>query len=269
MNARILIIFITLILIVSSCTKMKVQGQEDVDGNTYERVDVYSDIKPKEGVRPLAMGFEANDCEFDMVYVSGGYLHPKDEDQREEYINHFYIGKTEVTQKLWTAVMGYNHSFFVDEENPVETITYDEAVEFTHRISSIIGRNFRLPTEMEWRFAAYGGNASRRTTYSGSEKFWEVAWLFENSGDHTHHVGTKLPNELGIYDMTGNVSEWCSDLYYGNYGDNSNNGCSYFHIHRGATWSSIAADATIMSVSRKYLYTSNSQVGFRLVMDCD
>ena len=152
MNARILIIFITLILIVSSCTKMKVQGQEDVDGNTYERVDVYSDIKPKEGVRPLAMGFEANDCEFDMVYVSGGYLHPKDEDQREEYINHFYIGKTEVTQKLWTAVMGYNHSFFVDEENPVETITYDEAVEFTHRISSIIGRNFRLPTEMEWRF---------------------------------------------------------------------------------------------------------------------
>ncbi len=267
MNTRIHIIIATLTLVVASCRQMKVQ--EEVDGNTYERVDVFSDFQPKEDNKPLAMGFEVNDCEFDMVYVKGGYLHPKGEEEYKDYINQFYIGKTEVTQELWTAVMGYNNSFFVDPENPVECITYDEAFEFTQRISQITGHRFRLPTEMEWRFAAYGGNASRRTTYSGSEKFWEVAWLFENSGDHTHHVGTKTPNEIGLYDMTGNVSEWCSDLYYGASDDSSNNVYSHLHVHRGATWSSIAADATIMSVSRKYLYTSNSQVGFRLVMDCD
>jgi formylglycine-generating enzyme required for sulfatase activity len=165
--------------------------------------------------------------------------------------------------------MGYNHSFFVDEENPVETITYDEAVEFTHRISSIIGHNFRLPTEMEWRFAAYGGNASRRTTYSGSEKFWEVAWLFENSGDHTHHVGTKLPNELGIYDMSGHVYEWCQDLY-GSYKQESQTdpqgpSSGLARVVRGGMW---GVSAKFCRVSRRVSDYPAFRNGMRLALPC-
>lgn len=127
----------------------------------------------------------------------------------------FYIGRTEVTQRLWTAVMGSNPSYFPGENNPVENVSWFDCKEFVNRLSRLTGRIFRLPTEAEWEYAARGGNRSRGYEYSGSNDIYRVAWYIDNGGGTTHPVAQKLDNELGIYDMTGNVWDWCSDIYIG------------------------------------------------------
>ena len=131
-------------------------------------------------------------------------------------LSGYYIGKTEVTQALWKAVMGSNPSFFDGDNLPVEQVSWDDCQEFIRELNALTGQNFRLPTEAEWEFACRGGNNSRGYKYSGSNYIDNVAWYDGNSGHKTHPVGTKLPNELGIYDMSGNVWEWCSD-WYGKY----------------------------------------------------
>ena len=129
----------------------------------------------------------------------------------------YYIGETEVTQELWTAVMGNNPSYYTsDSQLPVEQVSWNDCQEFISKLNSLTGANFCLPTEAEWEFAARGGNKSLGYTYSGSNTIDDVAWYLENSGFETHVVKTKKSNELGIYDMSGNVDEWCSD-WYGNY----------------------------------------------------
>ncbi len=128
-------------------------------------------------------------------------------------LSGYYIGKTEVTQALWKAVMGSNPSEFKGDNLPVENVSWYDCQEFIRKLNSLTGQNFRLPTEAEWEFACRGGNNSRGYKYSGSNYIDNVAWYTDNSGDKTHPVATKLPNELGIYDMSGNVWEWCSDLY--------------------------------------------------------
>jgi formylglycine-generating enzyme required for sulfatase activity len=126
----------------------------------------------------------------------------------------YYIGETEVTQELWTAVMGTNPSRFTsDSRLPVEKVSWTDCQTFITKLNSLTGAKFRLPTEAEWEFAARGGNISKGYTYSGSNTEEDVAWCGSNSGDKTHVVKTKLPNELGIYDMSGNVFEWCNDWY--------------------------------------------------------
>ena len=124
---------------------------------------------------------------------------------------NYLIGKYEVTQALWQAVMGENPSRFKGEELPVENVSWNDCKEFIYRLNAITGKNFRLPTEAEWEYAARGGNESQHYKYSGSDKLPDVAWYGDNSNERTHPVGTKRPNELGIYDMTGNVVEWCED----------------------------------------------------------
>ena len=128
-------------------------------------------------------------------------------------LNDYYIGKTEVTQALWKAVMGYNPSEFKGDNLPVETVDWNEVHMFLDSLNNIIGKKYRLPTEAEWEYAALGGNKSKGTDYSGSKNIEEVAWYERNSGNRTHPVGEKRANELGIYDMSGNVNEWCSDWY--------------------------------------------------------
>ena len=128
-------------------------------------------------------------------------------------LSSYYIGKTEVTQALWQAVMGSNPSYFKGSDRPVEWVSWDDCQEFIQKLNRLTGRNFRLPTEAEWEFACRGGNNSRGYKYSGSNNLGSVAWY---SCGKTRPVGTKAPNELGIYDMTGNVWEWCSD-WYANY----------------------------------------------------
>ena len=134
--------------------------------------------------------------------------------------NDYYIGKYEVTQALWQAVMGNNPSHFKGDNLPVEMVSWDECQEFISKLNSITGKTFRLPTEAEWEYAARGGKKSRGYQYSGSKNISDVAWYDGNSGNRTHAVGSKQANELGIYDMTGNVMEWCQD-WYGKYSSSS------------------------------------------------
>ena len=154
--------------------------------------------------------------------------------------NDYYIGKYEVTQALWKAVMGKNPSFFKGDNLPVEEVSWDDCQDFLSKLNRITGKTFRLPTEAEWEYAARGGNKSRGYQYSGSNNLSDVAWYDDNSSNKTHAVGTKQPNELGIYDMTGNVWEWCQD-WYGKYKRSSqvnptgaNSGS--FRVLRGGCW---------------------------------
>ena len=144
-------------------------------------------------------------------------------------LSSYYIGETEVTQELWEAVMGTTVRQQRDKANkewplggvgynyPMYYISWDECKTFISKLNSLTGKNFRMPTEAEWEFAARGGNKSQSYKYSGSNTIGNVAWYTDNSGGETHPVKTKSPNELGIYDMSGNVWEWCQD-WYGDYG---------------------------------------------------
>ena len=128
-------------------------------------------------------------------------------------MDDFYIGKHPVTQELWQAVMGNNPSRFKGERRPVEQVSWIDAQDFLDRLNSRTGKKFRLPTEAEWEYAARGGKYSQDYKYAGSDRAKQVAWHDANSGDETHEVGLLLPNELGLYDMSGNVWEWCADYY--------------------------------------------------------
>ena len=158
--------------------------------------------------------------------------------------NDYYIGKTEVTQALWKAVMGDNPSYYKGDGRPVENVSWDDCQEFISKLNAATGKNFRLPTEAEWEFAARGGNKSNHYQYSGSDNIDDVAWYDGNSGDKTHDVASKQPNELGIYDMSGNVWEWCSD-WYGGYSSKSQTNpkgpeSGSNRVGRGGSWRSYA-----------------------------
>ena len=127
--------------------------------------------------------------------------------------NNYYIGKYEVTQALWQAVMGSNPSYFKGDDLPVEQVSWNDCQDFISKLNAMTGKRFRLPSEAEWEYAARGGKKSRGYQYSGSNTLGDVAWYYGNSGPKTHAVGTKQPNELSIYDMSGNVWEWCQDWY--------------------------------------------------------
>ena len=159
----------------------------------------------------------------DMVLVEGGtyMMGNPDRDRNDEYaedvphevtLSSFYICKYEVTEALWTAVMGSNPSYHKLGDNyPVEQVNWYDCQDFVEKLSELTGRHFRLPTEAEWEYAARGGKRSRGYRYSGSYNLDEIGWHVGNAHHYKREVGTKKPNELGLYDMTGNVSEWCQD----------------------------------------------------------
>lgn len=159
----------------------------------------------------------------DMVLVEGGtyMMGNPDRDRNDEYakdvphevtLSSFYICKYEVTEALWTAVMGCNPSDHKLGDNyPVERVNWYDCQDFVEKLSELTGRHFRLPTEAEWEYAARGGKRSRGYRYSGSYALDEIGWHVGNAHYYKREVGTKKPNELGLYDMTGNVSEWCQD----------------------------------------------------------
>ena len=177
---------------------------------------------------PNIQEFTVNGVSFQMVEVQGGTFtmgatsEQGSEAESEEKPAHkvtlsdYYIGKTEVTQALWEAVMGNNPCNYEEDNLPVECISWNDCKTFISKLNSLTGKNFRMPTEAEWEYAARGGSKSRGYKYSGSNRLGNVAWYTDNSGDETHRVGKKSPNELGLYDMSGNVMEWCSD-WYGDY----------------------------------------------------
>lgn len=197
---------------------------------------------------PTIDTFVVNGVKFNMVKVEGGTFHmgqtleQSDDDDfdwgkpvHKVTLSDYYIGETEVTQELWEAVMGYNPVWVaktgslstkfayhicdigfkgrVDDKCPVTYVSWYDCQEFIRRLNRITGMNFRLPTEAEWEYAARGGKYSRGYKYSGSDNPDEVAWYDDNSGKTTHHVATKEANEIGLYDMSGNVYEWCNDRY--------------------------------------------------------
>ena len=205
----------------------------------------------KANYTPNVKTFYANGVSFEMVEVRGGTFRMGATSEQGSEISDekpvhsvtlsgYYIGKTEVTQALWQAVMGSNPSYFEGDGLPVEQVSWDDCQKFIRKLNSLTGQNFRLPTEAEWEFACRGGNNSRGYKYSGSNYIDNVAWYDGNSGDKTHPVATKSPNELGIYDMSGNVWEWCAD-WYGDYssGRQTNPKGPYdgsYRVYRGGCW---------------------------------
>ena len=226
--------------------------------------------------------FTVNGVSFEMVYVEGGTFEMgatteqgsdayKDEKPVHRVtLSDYYIGKYEVTQELWEAVMGSNPSYFKGAQNPVESVSWNDCQEFVIRLNRLTGRTFRLPTEAEWEYASRGGNKSRHYKYSGSNNIDYVAWYTDNSGRKTHAVGTKTANELGIYDMSGNVWEWCSD-WYGGYsagaqtnpqGPSSGSG----RVLRGGSWFSRARYCRVSIRSILDPGDSYNNNGLRLVL---
>lgn len=175
--------------------------------------------------------FTVNGVSFTMVRVDGGtYMmgatdddteaRPDERPARMVQLSDYYIGQTEVTQELWDAVMNSNPSSFSGSSKPVERVSWEDCKEFINRLNALTGQQFRLPTEAEWEFAARGGNKSRGYKYAGSNYIDEVGWWgFEKGGNNTSYttqpVAQLAPNELGLYDMSGNVFEWCNDWYSG------------------------------------------------------
>lgn len=212
----------------------------------------------------------------------------------EVTVSDFYIGETEVTQGLWEAVMKYSGtcadgssmsayasdvwlgtnpstSYGLGREYPAYYVSWEDIVNiFLPRLNKITGATFRLPTEAEWEYAARGGNQSQGYKYSGSNTIEDVAWYYNNSASSTHPVGTKQPNELGIYDMSGNVWEWCSD-WSGSYTataqtDPTGSSTGSSRVLRGGSWYGDAQGCRVSNRFNNFPDTRYFNYGFRLVL---
>jgi formylglycine-generating enzyme required for sulfatase activity len=186
-------------------------------------------------------------------------------------LSDFSIGKYEVTQEQWRAVMGTSPSYFKNCETcPVEGVSWNDIQTFLRELNVWTGKNYRLPTEAEWEYAARGGNKSKGYKYSGSNRVGKVGWYRNNSGEKTRPVGQKKPNELGIYDMTGNVLEWCQD-WYGEYDsiirtNPSGPSSGSMRLNRGGRWRSIATNTRVSIRYGNSPWRMFSDVGFRLAL---
>ncbi len=235
--------------------------------------------------------FTVNGVSFKMVEVEGGTFtmgataeqgsdaYDREKPAHEVTLSDYHIGQTEVTQELWQAVMGSNPSSFTgDLQRPVECVSWNDCQTFISKLNQMTGKNFRLPTEAEWEYAARGGNRSQGYKYAGSDNIDDVAWYWGNSGAlgssdpeyGTHPVATKSPNELGLYDMSGNVFEWCQD-WWGSYSSSAQtnptgpaSGSS--RVFRGGSWSYYAGRCR---VSFRVLNTpsgTRGSLGLRLAL---
>lgn len=215
-------------------------------------------------------------------------------------VDDFYMGQTEVTQALWKAVMGDNPSYFKGDNLPVEEVSWDDVQEFIEKLNRLTGRTFRLPTETEWEYAARGGESTSLYTgeniriigWNNSPNLDKLAWYGGNCGQDytyragcdvskgrdisdwdekqyndskggTHPVGLKQPNRYGLYDMLGNVREWCSDCWSSNYSSSAD--CSR-RVNRGGSWSSGARYCRVADRSYSSPDNRGNYMGFRLVL---
>ena len=189
-------------------------------------------------------------------------------------IEGFYIGKFEVTQDQWQKIMGNNPSDFKGAGNlPVESINWHDVQDYITRLNSATGKNYRLPTDVEWEFAARGGTAEKfcqgGCDYSGGNDLDKIAWYKSNSGERTQQVGTKAPNELGIHDMTGNVWEWCDNVVVFNRppGDAGAPPPVERRATRGGSWGSeVPRRLQVANISADAPDYKSHYIGFRVVL---
>lgn len=281
--------FINDISMANPCQQPERCQMEDADEITVEDM---GDILKQELAKPKLddLTFNVDGVSFKMIAVEGGTFkmgcNDSDAYDDEKTIHNvtlssYYIGETQVTQALWKAVMGNNPSIFKGDILPVENVSWNDCQKFISRLNSLTGLNFRLPTEAQWEYAARGGRKSKGYKYSGSNNIDEVAWYENNSHTRTewfgskkdqqpHPVATKQPNELGLYDMSGNVWEWCSD-WHSNYGSSSQtnptgpNSGSY-RVDRGGSWYDYAGCCRSSFRDYNTPDCSNRSLGLRLVL---
>lgn len=224
--------------------------------------------------RPTTRVFIVKGVQFKMKFVQGGYfemgalpndtLADADEVRHKVLVNNFYMGETEVTQELWEAVMPKNRSKQKGAKLPVEYVTYDMCKEFITRLNAMTGQRFRLPTEAEWEYAARGGRKSKGYLYAGSNNIDEVAYTLSNRKEHVYlPVAQFKPNELGLYDMSGNVWEWCEDWYRKTPDSKPS---SNFHVVRGGGYD---CSPRYCRSTNRFMYDQRRRrdlVGFRLAL---
>ena len=185
-------------------------------------------------------------------------------------LSPFLIGKYEVSQTLWLAVMGENPSVNTGINLPVDNVTWNECQTFITKLNELTGKNFRLLTEAEWEYAARGGNKSKGYKYSGSNNLGDVAWYIDNSNNTSHAMGTKAPNELGIYDMTCNVMEWVSD-WKGSYSSGAQTNptgpdSGTYRVNRGGSYGNVERLSRITNRNSIDPNMSSKTMGLRLCL---
>lgn len=230
--------------------------------------------------RDFNQTFTVNGVQFTMVEVGGGTFTmgatseqgsdawDEEKPAHEVTLSDYYIGQTEVTQALWEAVMGSNPSDSKGGNLPVERVSWDDCQVFIQKLNQLTGKQFRLPTEAEWEYAARGGRKSRGYKYAGGNNIDSVAWCDGNSGNKTHPVATKQANELGIYDMSGNVLEWCSD-WCGDYtsssqSDPQGSSSGSFRVIRGGCYYNFARNCRVSYRISNTLDYRSGYLGLRL-----
>ena len=238
-------------------------------------------------VGTVSQTYTVNGVSFQMIDVEGGtfqmgsndsYAYSNEQPIHQVTLSSFSIGETEVTQALWYAVMGakptssnsWSTTYGLGDNYPAYYVSWNDCQTFITKLNQLTGKTFRLPTEAEWEYAARGGNKSNGYTYSGSNTIDDVAWCLTNHNGSTHNVATKAPNELGIYDMSGNVWEWCQD-WYGSYSGGSQTNPSgpssgSNHVTRGGSYSSIATYCRVANRGNSSPTTTYDSLGFRLAL---
>ena len=247
--------------------------------------------KPSEPDKPVqedVLTINVAGVTFRMIRVEGGtffmgataeQFDDANDDEKPAHsvtLSSYYIGETEVTQQLWQTVMNNNPSGFIGKNKPVEYVSWNDCQNFITRLNLVTGHEFRMPTEAEWEYAARGGVKSLGYKYAGSNMIMDVAWYEANSyhvdsPDYgTHDVGTKRPNELGLYDMSGNVSEWCQD-WYGDYNDTqqanpTGSSTGSLRVSRGGFWESYSKSCRVSARRHLNPNKANLTIGIRLVL---